>query len=232
MNKTISILIPAFNEEKTIARTIQELIDLKLADWNKEIIIVNDGSNDGTEEKIRPFSDQVQLLTHPENRGKGAAIKTALRAASGDVIVIQDADLEYRPSDLAPLLKELDNPTTQVVYGSRNLKPDRRGYPHYVLGVAILTLLTNLLFKSRLTDVYTCYKLFRSDLIKSISLTSCGFEFEAEITSKILKKGIDIKEIPIHYDPRTFSEGKKIRFRDGLIGCWTIVKNYFSSNED
>ncbi len=228
-NKKVSIVIPVFNEEATIAQVIQSVLDLKLNGLEKEIIVVDDGSNDQTESQMKPFHSQIQFLKHPRNQGKGAAVRTALTVASGDIIAIQDADLEYRPDDLVHLIREFDDPATEVVYGSRNLNPERKGYPLYVLGVTVLTSLTNWLFGCRLTDIYTCYKLFRSSVIKSVFLASRGFEFEAEITAKILRKGVQIKEIPIRYYPRTFKEGKKIRFRDGVIGGWTLIKNRFCS---
>jgi glycosyltransferase involved in cell wall biosynthesis len=153
------------------------------------------------------------------------AIQTGLKAVSGQAVIIQDADLEYSPADWPRLLKELKS-DPGAVYGSRNINPKKRGYFHYVLGVWLLTKLNNLLFGSRLTDTYTCYKLFPVQVIKSIPLTSHGFEIEAEITAKILKKGLTIKEVPINYSPRKFSQGKKIRFWDGLLGLWTIIKNW------
>ncbi len=225
MNKILSIIIPAFNEEKTIHQVIVRVLEQKLNGWGKEIIVVDDCSTDKTFEGIKPFLGSITLLKHNANRGKGAAIRTGLTAVSGEAVIIQDADLEYDPADWPRLLKELDNPKTMVVYGSRNIAPERRGYFHYALGVKFLTALVNLLFGSQLTDVYTCYKLFRSSVIKSIALTSSGFEFEAEITTAILQRGLAIKEVPIHYYPRSFREGKKIRFRDGLIGIWTLIKN-------
>ncbi len=220
----LSIIIPVFNEEKTVAEVIMRAQDQDLDKWEKEIIVVDDGSTDQTPEKIKPFAGQIKLLKHSVNRGKGAAIQAGLKVATGDAVVIQDADLEYSPSDWPSLLIELDNPKVMAVYGSRNINPKRSGYFHCVLGVWFLTGLINLLFKARLTDIYTCYKLFRSSLIKELNLSSSGFEFEAEVTAKILKKGLLIKEAPINYYPRKFKEGKKIRFLDGLIGIWTIIK--------
>ena len=160
---------------------------------------------------------------HSKNIGKGAAIRTGLKLATGDLIIIQDADLEYNPNNYKDLLNALSEEVA-AVYGSRNINPKKRGYAHFVLGVKILTGVINLLFGSKLTDSYTCYKLFRASLSNSISLESYGFEIEAEITAKILKKRMVIKEVPIEYFPRKFFQGKKIRFRDGLIGLWTIFK--------
>lgn len=219
-----SIIIPVFNEEKTIREVLQRVKQAPVLDYEKEIVIVDDGSIDGTGEILENLKREFNFvfLKHDKNAGKGAALQTGIKAASGDFILIQDADLEYDPNDYQILLRALDNHS--VVFGSRNLTPERSGYWHFVLGVKILTGLVNFLFKARLTDVYTCYKLFPAPLIKSIHLESNGFEIEAEITVKILKRAVSIKEVPIHYYPRKFKEGKKIRFYDGLLGLWTIIK--------
>lgn len=222
------IIIPVFNEKETIEGAIKRIITASVLNYEKEIIVVNDGSNDGTEKILKHLKKKFNftLLEHSQNCGKGMAIRTALKKISNGLILIQDADLEYDPRDWPKLLKEMNNPKTTAIYGSRNINPKKRGYLHYVLGVKFLTFLVNLLFKSNLTDIYTCYKLFHSCLIKNILLKSKGFEFEAEITIKFLKKGISIKEVPINYYPRKFGQGKKIRFSDGLIGLWTIIKNW------
>lgn len=222
----LSIIIPIFNEEATLEKVLQEVVKVPTLQYEKEIILVDDGSTDRTRQIISRLKGKpgFVLLEHPQNMGKGMAIQTGLKAATGQAVIIQDADLEYSPTDWPGLLKEL-KPGLAAVYGSRNIKPKKRGYLHYVLGVWLLTKLNNLLFGSQLTDTYTCYKLFPAQLIKSIPLSSHGFEIEAEITAKILKKGLFIKEVPINYSPRKFSQGKKIRFWDGLIGLWTIIKN-------
>lgn len=223
--KTISIIIPVFNERLTIAEILKRTINASVLDYKKEIIVVDDGSNDGTEKILENLKEKFHfiLLKHSQNLGKGAGIKTGLEQVTGDWVLIQDADLEYNPDDYPKLLGALSE-KSPVIYGSRNLEKQKRGYWPYVLGAKFLNFLVNLLFGSKLTDVYTGYKLFPASLIKEISLTSRGFEFEIEITLKVLKKGIVIKEIPIHYYPRKFSEGKKIRCRDGLIGLWTVIK--------
>lgn len=222
----LSIIIPVYNEKETIEEVLRRVLNLSLG-CQKEIIVVNDGSIDGTSvilDKLKKEIDFI-LLTHSANQGKGAALKTGIKRASGQAVIIQDADLEYNPEDWPKMLREFDG--NNVVYGSRNINPKRKGYSHYVWGVWLLTLLNNLLFNSKLTDTYTCYKLIPTDLIKSLGLKSNGFEIEAEMTAKILKKGIPIKEVPIKYNPRKFKEGKKIRFKDGIIGLWTIFRYRF-----
>ncbi len=229
---TLSIIIPVFNEEKTIAKVIGKVLDQDFSGYNKQIIVVNDGSTDNTEKEIEKIENRaITLLSHKENRGKGAAIKTALGHVMGDFIIVQDADMEYDLADINLLIKELES-GADVIYGSRELPvsssqgrhPRRRGYPHYVLGVWLLTFLINLRFRSKLTDAYTCYKLFPVDIIKSLNLESNGFEIEMELTVKTLKEKYKIKEIAINYTPRKFVEGKKIRFRDAIKGISTFFK--------
>ncbi|MDP2926823.1 MAG: glycosyltransferase family 2 protein [bacterium] len=223
--KKLSIIIPVFNEEKTIEKVLEKVLTQGIGDWEKEVIVVDDDSSDGTAQKLEPFFERVRVFKHGRNQGKGAALRTGFSAAQGQAIIIQDADLEYDPADWPRLLKTLEeNPELSAVYGSRELNPERRGYWPYVLGVRFLTFLINLLFGSQLTDAYTGYKLFRGEAIKSINLESHGFEIEAEITVRLLKSGRQIKEAPISYRPRSFAEGKKIHAKDGLIGIWTILK--------
>lgn len=230
MTKILSIIIPVLNEEQTIAEVIRRVAAQDLGTWEKEIIVINDGSSDNSKIKIQNAKLQFKIqnliyIEHPTNLGKGTAIKSGLAAATGDAIIIQDADLEYSPAEFPNLLAELENhPEAAAIFGSRNLKPRRHGYAHYVWGVAVLTWIINILYWTRLTDSYTCYKLFRSNAIKSIPLQSRGFEFEAEITCKLLRGGRQIREIPIDYFPRSFAEGKKIRFRDAVKGVFTILK--------
>lgn len=226
----ISIIIPVYNEEKTVLEIIQKVFKLSYAEYEKEVIIVNDGSNDKSLEILKNAQNQYDFLlfSYEKNRGKGAALRTGFEKVSGDIILIQDADLEYDPREWERILNEFKNPEIKVVFGSRNIKPHNKGYWHFVFGAKILTLAINLLFGSKLTDSYTCYKFFRRDIIKDINLVSNGFEIEAEMTIKILKKRIKIKEIPISYNPRLFSEGKKINFMDGIIGLWSIIKFKFS----
>lgn len=223
--KKISIIVPVYNEEATIADVIQRLHDADTCGWEKEIIIVDDGSRDASRRVLQesPHGEDLTVIAHEKNQGKGAAIRTGLAHARGDAVLVQDADLEYDPADIAGLLMAFDRHGRKaVVYGSRELAPKRRGYPHYVLGVRILTALANFIFGSSLTDIYTGYKLFPASVIKNMPIKSAGFEFEAEVTARLLAQGTPIVEVPIHYHPRSFREGKKIRFRDGVIGLWML----------
>ena len=226
--KKISIVIPVFNEEKTIKKILVEVISAETPSWGKEVIIVNDGSTDRTEEMLERLKKRYNfiLLKHQERMGKGAAIKTALKKLKGDFVLIQDADLEYSPSDYKKLLAAIDK-KHPVVYGSRNLGKAKRGYFFYFLGGKILTIFFNMIFNSSLTDITTGYKLFREDIIKNANLQSNGFEFCEEITAKVLSFNYQIKEIAVNYSPRKFSEGKKIRFWDGIIAFWAIIKYRF-----
>jgi dolichol-phosphate mannosyltransferase len=224
--KLLSIIIPAYNEEKTIASVLDKVLAQNYGEWEKEIIVVNDCSSDKTEEIIQPYLDKIKYIKHSKNSGKGTAIKTGLSESSGDAVIVQDADLEYNPDDIKLLLEKFDS-GFEIVYGSRNLHPERRGYSHYVLGSKILDWLVNLFFWTNLTDVYTCYKLFKTDILRKIGIESKGFEMEMELTAKALKMGYKIIEVPIHYYPRKFSEGKKIRARDGIKGIWTLLKYRF-----
>lgn len=225
----ISIIIPVYNEEKTISQILKKICEASLG-GKKEIIVVDDGSFDKTKEVLDVLQRKYDFifLKHDKNKGKGAAIKTGLEKATGDMVVIQDADLEYDPSDLPQMMKILyEEPEITAVYGSRKIDPERRGYFFYFLGNRAISFLINILFGSNLTDSYTCYKLFRTDFLKSLELESNGFEIEAEMTCKTLKRKAKIKEAEISYNPRTFEEGKHIRIKDGLIGFFTILKYKF-----
>lgn len=222
----LSIIIPAFNEKDTLTEVVRKVFAVPVLDCAKEIIIVDDGSTDGTAILLEKLQAQFPFrwLSQPQNQGKGAALRAGFKLATGEIILIQDADLEYDPNDWKKILTAFENPAVSIVYGSRNLRPKRRGYRLFVFGVAFLTKLLNLLFKSNLTDSYTCYKAFRRETLQKIKLTANGFEIEAEITAKLLKAGEKIIEVPIDYNPRRFAEGKKINWPDGLKGLWTILK--------
>ena len=226
----ISIIVPVYNEARTIGEALRQIHAVDLGAWDKEIIAVDDGSNDDSKREAQSAkqhlkAQNITILSHEVNRGKGAAIRTGLAVAGGDAVVIQDADLEYDPRDIPSMLDAFERAGKRaVIYGSRELTPERRGYTHYVWGVRVLTGIANILFGSRLTDIYTGFKLFPTPLIRSLRLGAAGFEFEAEVTAKLLRRGIGIREVPVHYFPRSFAEGKKIRVRDGVVGLWMLLK--------
>ncbi|MEO0122435.1 MAG: glycosyltransferase family 2 protein [candidate division WOR-3 bacterium] len=214
---TLSIIIPVYNEVDNIERLIKAV---KAVDIKKELIIVDDYSTDGTRNYLKKITD-AKVIFHEKNMGKGSAIRTGLKNATGDVVIIQDADLEYSPSDYPRLLEPIIRGKTKVVYGSRILGKGKFLKKSYFAN-RVLTLLTNLLFKGHITDMETCYKMIDRNLMRSLNLVSSRFEIEPEITCKLLRKGIKITEIPISYYGRT--AGKKIGVKDGIQAIWNIVK--------
>ncbi|HRE41983.1 MAG TPA: glycosyltransferase family 2 protein [Ignavibacteria bacterium] len=225
----ISVIIPVYNEEKTLEQIISKVLDTGLV---YEIICVNDGSTDNSQkilEKIQASEkSHIKLLNHKHNSGKGASIITGLKEVSGDLVLIQDADLEYDPNQYKKLFELFKNPEVQVVYGSRNLIQNPKSTYAFYIGGVILSKITNVLYSSEITDESTCYKVFKADLLKNLNLKEKGFEFCPEVTSKILKRKIKIYEIPITYFPRSTKEGKKIKWRDGIKAIWTLFKYKFS----
>lgn len=218
----LTIIIPVLNEEKTIDLILDRISRVKL---DFEVIAVNDGSTDSTFDKLKQReNERFRVLSHPHNRGKGASIQTALPYAQGKYTIIQDGDLEYDPNDYLKLMEVMVSNNAKVVYGSRILGKQPMSYLRYWLGGRGVTLFTNLLFGSRITDEPTCYKMFETSLLRSLELECPGFEFCPEVTGKILKRKIRIYEIPISYNPRTLEEGKKIKWRDGFIALWTLIK--------
>jgi len=226
----LSIIIPAYNEEKTILEVIEKV---KKANINltKEIIVVDDFSTDNTRNILKKISDKsIRIFYHIKNIGKGAAIRTGLKKSTGDIILIQDADLEYNPSEYKNLLKHIIENKAKVVYGSRVeaiRKNIKNMYKIHYIGNLFLTLITNLLYGAKITDMETGYKVFRKDVIEGINLKSKRFDFEPEITAKILKKGYQIYEVPISFVGRKFKEGKKITWRDGVIAVYYLIKYRF-----
>ena len=190
----------------------------------KEVIVIDDGSTDGTGEKIRNYCSRIKLLKHEKNRGKGVAVRTGINSAHGDFIVFCDADTEYDICQISALFDRLSQSNAHVIYGSRFIDyQPKKNIIHY-LGNRFLTGLTNLLFGAKLTDMETAYKMFRADVLKKLVLTSRRFEIEPEITAKILKLGIEITELPISYDPRVKEQGKKVKYRDGLTAVRTLIR--------
>jgi len=221
----LSVLIPVYNEENTIERIIYKV---KRVNINKQIIIVDDGSVDRTGDILEKLKDEdIRIIRHARNQGKGAAIKTAIPHIEGEVTIIQDGDLEYDPEDYHRLIRPITEGNAKIVYGSRFLEFNKAIYLRYVLGNKFLTWLINGLYHSRITDSYTCYKVFKTEVLRNLTLRSKRFEFEAEVTVKSLKKGYEIQEVPISYSPRTLREGKKIGWKDALLGFLTIVKHKF-----
>ena len=220
----LSVLIPAYNEIKSIDALLEKIQAVPLT---KEIIIVDDGSTDGTRERLAALqsSPNVRVFFHAQNQGKGAAIRTAIQHMTGDIAIVQDADLEYEPQDYLALVKPIVDGQEKVVYGSRFLKPENRhSYYSFYIGGQIVTLLTNILFNQRLTDEPTCYKVFDANFLRSIPLDCNRFEFCPEVTAKVAKRGIRIKELPISYYPRSIAEGKKISWLDGIEAIWVLLK--------
>jgi len=222
----LSVVIPCFNEVGTIERIIAAVRASPHPD--KEVIVVDDGSSDGTREKIsgelRPLIDQ--LVMHEKNQGKGAALRSGIRAATGDIVIIQDADLEYDPNEYPNLIAPIAEDRADVVYGSRFMgaAPHRVLYFWHRLGNGFLTLLSNMFTNLNLTDMETCYKAFRRSVIQSIEIEEDRFGFEPEITAKVSKLGCRIYEVGISYYGRTYAEGKKIGYRDGFRAIYCIVK--------
>jgi len=222
----LSVIIPVYNEAATIQEILKQVRAVGLA---YEIIVVDDGSTDRTRELLKAEENQpgTVVIYHDRNQGKGAAVRTGFDRATGEILLIQDADLEYDPRDYPVLLRPIEEGRVKVVYGSRFLGPRKAMLFWHMLGNKALTLLTNVLYNTILSDMETCYKVFKADAIKGIPLRSRRFEFEPEITAKVLKRGHRIFEVPISYYGREYTEGKKITWREGPKAVWTLIKYRF-----
>ncbi len=223
----LSIIIPVYNEVKTLQEIIRRVQATQCAE---EIVIVDDGSTDGTREILQQLDGQpgLRIVFHNRNCGKGAAVRTGIEHAQGDVMLIQDADLEYDPRDYPALLRPIEEGLADVVYGSRFLGAARRPILFWnMVANKILTLVTNVLYNNILTDMETGYKIFKRQVVKDMPLHARGFEFEPEFTAKVLKRNYRIFEVPITFNPREYWEGKKIKAKDAFVALWTLFKYRF-----
>lgn len=222
--KKLSIVIPVYNEEATISSALESVLAAKVPGWNVEVIVVDDGSSDGTGNVLTLWEKKVSVIRKHKNEGKGSALKLGFARATGDIILVQDADLEYSPKDYPTLLSPFENTHVDIVYGSRFLGSHLSTMFVYELGNKFVTLMTNILYNTNITDMETGFKAFRKEVIQGMNISSKQFDVEPEITAKVLKKGYQIYEVPISYFGRTFAEGKKLTWRDGIMAFWTLLK--------
>jgi len=237
----LSIVMPVYNEENFLREIVARVQAVDLGPLERELVIVDDCSRDSSPQilatmegqtsvnpQAKPFDRPIRVERHGVNQGKGAALRTGFALAQGDLVLIQDADLEYDPEDYPKLLAPVQKGKAQVVYGSRFTGERRNMFFHHWVGNKFLTLITNILYNTTLSDMETCYKLFTRQALQGVIIKSDRFNFEPEITAKILKKGIRIYEVPISYTGREFAEGKKITWRDGVVALWALVKFRFT----
>ena len=225
----LSIVIPVYNEKETLAEIIKRV---QATPYDKELIVVDDASTDGSREIIRQLAqqyDNIRTFFHDRNQGKGAALRTGFAQVQGDVVLIQDADLEYNPADYPELLKPIERGVADVVYGSRLIgaAPHRVLFFWHSVGNRVVTTLSNMFTNLNLTDMETCYKVFKAEVLRDIKIVCDRFGVEPELTAKIAKKGCRVYEVPISYDGRDYSEGKKITWRDGIAAIYYIVRFRF-----
>lgn len=223
----LSIVIPVYNEKKTIEALLQKIAYVSVSDWGKEIIVVEDFSTDGTRDLLRKYTEKYKIIFHEKNHGKGAALRTGFKAATGDYVLVQDADLEYDPEEYPILVGPVTKYGADVVYGSRFIgdRAHRVVYYWHYLGNKFLTLLSNMFTNLNLTDMETCYKLFKREIIQNITLDQDRFGFDPEVTAKVARiKPIKIFEVGISYNGRTYAEGKKITWKDGFRVIYCIIK--------
>lgn len=227
--KKITIVIPVFNELNTLRPILKKVDEADFCGLEKEVILIDDCSTDGTREILGELKDKYTILYHDKNMGKGAAVRTGFKHATGDIVVIQDADLEYDPRDYEPLINLILEDKADVAFGSRLL--DNKPSPSFMLANLLankfITFLANVLYNTNLTDIESCYKAFKTEVIKDVEIKSNRFDFEPEITAKILKKGVRLKELPVSYNARSYEEGKKITWKDGFHALWVLFKFRF-----
>ncbi|MFH1283553.1 MAG: glycosyltransferase family 2 protein [bacterium] len=224
-NHLLSVIVPVYNEDRTVLSVITQLISL---DADKEIIIVNDGSTDNTVEVLKSVqSPLIRIYSHEKNQGKGSAIRTGIKYARGGIIAVQDADLEYSPDELLTLIKPIRSDECDIVFGSRFMRKNPIIYRKFYYGNKLMSLTISLLTFKRITDAYTCYKLFKREVIQSFPLSSRGFEIEAELSVRVARSKYSLKEMPISYNPRKVNEGKKINWKDMIKGISTAVNVSF-----
>jgi glycosyltransferase involved in cell wall biosynthesis len=223
----LSVVMPVYNEQATIQEIVRRVVAVPL---RLELIVVDDGSTDGTRETLADLQRECgfKLVLQPRNQGKGAALRRGFQEVTGDIVVIQDADLEYSPEEFPGLIELIRGGRADVVYGSRFLGRHRVFLFSHYLGNRLLTLMTNVLYNTMLTDMETCYKVMRTTVMRSMTLASNGFGIEPEMTAKIFKRGYRVYEVPITYDGRGYDEGKKITWRDGVVALWVLLKYRFT----
>lgn len=225
--KKLSIIIPVYNEEKTVGEILSRVDSVRLTEYRKEVIVVDDGSTDGTAGILDSWGKKFRIIHKEQNEGKGSAVSMGISASSGDIILIQDADLEYSPDDYPVLLKPFENGHVNVVYGSRFLGSHLSTMFIYAQGNKFVTMITNILFNTNITDMETGFKVFRKNVLTGITIRAKRFDVEPELTVKVLKRGFQIYEVPISYFGRQFSEGKKLTWKDGVVALWTLIKYRF-----
>jgi glycosyltransferase involved in cell wall biosynthesis len=225
---SLSVIMPVFNERATVAEIVRRMRAVELP-VRLQVIVVDDGSSDGSDKVLKALEDStIRVINHEQNQGKGAAIRTGMAAATGDLLLIQDADLEYDPDDWPRLLDPILKGKARVVYGSRFTGERKNMLPSHWFGNRLLSLVTNILYRSTLSDMETCYKLFDAEVLAGITIVSNRFDFEPEITAKVLRRGHRIYEVPISYAGREPDEGKKITWRDGFGAMAALVRFRFT----
>ena len=222
----VSIVIPAYNEKNFILKILEKVDQVNFSGLEKEVLIIDDYSTDGTREILKTVTS-AKVIFHSKNLGKGAALATGFSHCSGDIIAIQDADLEYNPHDLVKLVAIVASGQVPIAYGSRMIGNNPTGHYAYYAGNLVISWLARLLYGVKLTDIETCYKVFKKEVLSAMTLSEPGFGFEIQFTVNALKNHFTIKELPITYSPRKFNEGKKISWRDGLAAIWLLLKYRF-----